>query len=101
MTDPRRAQALAWYRAGQTTYEIAIGLGVHNRTVAGWIGSDLRRTGPRGRTDVPDELIVRLRDGDRLSFGEVAEAVGMSKTGVIKRYRVATEGHQRDRERET
>ena len=74
-------------------------LGVHQMTVARWLAqvTTLRRTGPRGRTDVPDRLIVELRDVERLSFTAIAAQTQMSKTGVINRYRVATEGRRRDR----
>lgn len=98
--DSRRATALAAYGAGSTTREIAAQLGdVNPTTIARWIAQAdmLRRTGPRGRTDVPDSLIVELRDVEHLSFSAVAAEVQMSKTGVINRYRVATEGQRRDR----
>lgn len=98
-TDPRRAHALAAYRAGATGQEIAAELDVVPSTVRRWIAQAeaLRRTGPRGRTDVPDGLIVELRDVEQLSFAAVASECGMSKTGVINRYRMATEGRRRDR----
>ena len=80
--------------------EVAVAeLGVDPSTVRRWIAQvdTLRRTGPRGRTDVPDALIVELRDVERLSFAAVAGEVRMSKTGVVHRYQVATEGARRDR----
>ncbi len=97
--DPRRTHALARYARGEISYEIAASLGVHQITVARWLAqvTTLRRTGPRGRTDVPDRLIVEFRDLERLSFTAIAAQTRMSKTGVINRYRVATEGRRRDR----
>lgn len=98
--DPRRVAATAAYRAGATTREIAAQLGdVNPTTIARWVAQvdALRRTGPRGRTDVPDSLIVELRDVEHLPFAALAAEVGMSKSGVLHRYRVATEGHRRDR----
>lgn len=95
----RRASAVAAYRAGSTSYEIATRFGVNPATVRRWVEQveTLRRTGPRGRADVPSSLIVELRDVEQLSWSAVAAEVGMSKTGVITRYRIATEGARRDR----
>jgi hypothetical protein len=60
-------------------------LGIHPRTVERHAAS-ARRRGPRGRTDVDDDLIVRLRDGARLIFDEIAGLVGMSRSPVRRRY---------------
>lgn len=95
MTFDRPALARVAYRAGATTREIADGMAVSPTTVARWVG-ELRRTGPRGYTGVPDSRIVVLRESG-LSFAEVGRRVGMSKTGVQHRYRIATEGARRDR----
>jgi transposase-like protein len=97
--DPRRDHAITAYRGGATGHEIAAQLDVDPSTVRRWIAQEqaLRRTGPRGRVDVPDELIVELRDVEQLSYATIAGEVGMSKTGVLTRYRVATEGQRRDR----
>jgi transposase-like protein len=94
-----RTAVITAYLAGATTREIATQLGVSATTVARWIAQAdvLRRTGPRGRVDIPDNLIVELRDVEQLSFSAIATEVRMSKTGVINRYRVATEGKRRDR----
>lgn len=77
------AKAAAAYRVGSTSREIAAQLGVDASTVRRWVArvETLRRTGPRGRVDVSTELIVELRDAERLSFGDIATAVGMSKSG--------------------
>lgn len=98
-SDPRRATAIAAYRAGETSYEIAARLDVDPSTVRRWVEQveTLRRTGPRGRREVPSALIVELRDVERMSFGAIATDVGMSKSGVMTRYRLATEGGRRDR----
>ncbi|MGH9288441.1 MAG: helix-turn-helix domain-containing protein [Acidimicrobiales bacterium] len=97
--DPRRGKALAAYRAGATGTEIAAQLAVCPSTVRRWIAQEqtLRRTGPRGRTDVPDALIIELRDVDQLPYAAIAAVTRMSKTGVINRYQAFTEGRRRDR----
>lgn len=38
------------------------------------------------RSDVPDELVLRLRDEEQLSWYAIARRVGMSDTGVHQRY---------------
>lgn len=81
------------YRAGATLREVAAERGVHESTVRGWLRAEAvaaRRLGPRGRLDVADGLILGLRDVDGLSWQDVADAVGMSKSGVRSRYAVAT-----------
>lgn len=96
-TFDRPAIARAAYAAGATTREIADSLGVSPTMVSRWVGPDaLRRTGPRGRADVRDARIVELRDAG-MSFAEIGRRVGMSKSGVTHRYRIATEGARRDR----
>jgi transposase-like protein len=97
--DSRRAAAIAAYRAGATTREIAAQCDVHPVTIGRWVAQvdALRRTGPRGRLDVADSLIVELHDVEHLSFAATAAEVKMSKSGVINRYRTATEGKRRDR----
>ena len=39
--------------------------------------------------DVDTALIVRLRDQDGLTFGQIAKQVGMSVPGATSRYRCA------------
>jgi transcriptional regulator GlxA family with amidase domain len=96
-TDSRRVQeARRLYQAGMTAPELGRHFGVHERTVRGWLGEQLRRSGPRGRTDVADAKILALRDepaatgGKPLSFAEIALRVGMSATGVRMRYYALT-----------
>ncbi|MGH3527963.1 MAG: helix-turn-helix domain-containing protein [Pseudonocardiaceae bacterium] len=95
----RRGRAIAAYRTGATGPEIAAVLGVDPSTVRRWVHQldAARRTGPRGRTGVPTNRIITLRDVEGLSFADIAAAVRMTKSGVIHRYRIATEGHRRDR----
>lgn len=80
---PNSQRTARRYAAGETLREIAEPLGVWNKTL--WLAIRdqvaLRRRGPRGRTAVETRVIVELRDDDRLSFREIADAVGMSKTG--------------------
>lgn len=89
----RAARAVALYSSGQTTREIAAALEADPRTIARWVGEDVRRRGPRGRTDVRDQRILDLRDrsattegGQPVSFAEIGRVVGMSTTGVRLRY---------------
>ncbi|MGH3608050.1 MAG: hypothetical protein ACRDRD_08185 [Pseudonocardiaceae bacterium] len=60
---------------------IAADLGVHPSTVWCWVHQldAARRTGPRGRTGVPTNRIVTLRDVEGLSFADIAAAVRMTK----------------------
>ena len=99
--DSRRVcEARRLYAAGMTARELAAHFGVHERTVRVWLGEQVRRTGPRGRTDIADEKILALRDesaaegGRPLSFAEIGRQLGMSKTGVRMRYYALT-GRQR------
>ncbi|MGH3846639.1 MAG: helix-turn-helix domain-containing protein, partial [Pseudonocardiaceae bacterium] len=83
--DTRRGRAIAAYRTGATGREIAADLGVHPSTVWCWVHrlDAARRTGPRGRTGVPTNRIITLRDVEGLSFADIAAAVRMTKSGVI------------------
>lgn len=83
------AEAARLYRSGLTSRDIAAQLGVDSTTVIRWMDPHLtRRRGPRGRADVIDEQIVTLVDRG-MRFDDVADAVGMSRTGVRKRYYAA------------
>lgn len=84
-----RAAVLEQYRAGRGSDELADEYSVDRRTVQRWAAQAdvLRGRGPRGRADVPTELIVELREVDELSFARVAAEVGMSVSGVKGRYR--------------
>jgi len=64
--------------------EIAERVGIrHSKEVWRSIAArvERRRRGPRGRTDVPTELILELIDVEGLSFQETADEVGMSRSG--------------------
>jgi hypothetical protein len=85
----RRRRAIALYQKNMTTREIGDTLRVNPKTVWRWLaGMDVarRRRGPRGRTDVPDELIRELIEDFGLSYAEAGEEVGMSKSGVMQRW---------------
>lgn len=96
MTGRDKARAVRLYRSGHTLREIAERLGVDQRTIwrvlQGRVES--RRVGPRGRTDVTDAEIVESREVDQLSWSEIAEQTGMSRTGVRTRYLMATSGQR-------
>ena len=84
------AAALDRYREGATGHEIAAELGVSPSTARRWIaqqGETLRRTGSRGRIDIPTALIVELHDMKEMSFAAIAEKVGMTKDGAAGRYK--------------
>jgi hypothetical protein len=53
--------------------------------------------GPRGRADVSAERIRRLHEEEHMSFAQVGELVGMSKTGVRMRYYALTGRERPDR----
>jgi hypothetical protein len=89
ISDHRVASA---YQAGATTREIAAEHGVHEATIRQWLAREAiarRRTGPRGRLDVTDELILELREVG-LSYREIALDVGMSKSGARQRWLAAS-----------
>ena len=86
----RAAEAARLHRLGLDTRAIGAQLGADPRTVARWLGDEIRRRGPRGRVDVQDARILQLRDQDGLSFEEIGRRVRMSKTGVRMRYYALT-----------
>lgn len=88
--ESRVAEAARLHRLGLDTRAIGAQLGADPRTVARWLGDEVRRRGPRGRVDVHDARILEMRDRDGLSFGEIARRVKMSKTGARMRYYALT-----------
>lgn len=103
------SRAAELYAGGCTAREIAGALGVTEGTVRRWLAGALRRPGRRPRASAEDDaLILELRsvgpDPERealglpprkpMSFAEIGQAVGMSKTGVRMRYYQLT-GRQR------
>lgn len=82
--ESRAAEAVRLYRLGLDTRAVAAQLGADPRTVARWVGDEVRRRGSRGRLDVRDQRIADLR-AEGLSFEKIARRVHMSKTGVRKR----------------
>jgi DNA-directed RNA polymerase specialized sigma24 family protein len=80
-------KAAVLYVAGRTLRELAIELGSDAKTIRQWLvraGIQRRRTGPRGRTDVPTDLLVRMREED-FTLAEIARFCSMSRTGVRRR----------------
>jgi uncharacterized protein YjcR len=82
------ARAVQLYLDGATTRDIGQQLGVDPRTVRRWIAGQvpLRRRGPRGRTDVTDDVVRDLREAQQASYAQIADQVGMSKQGAMQRY---------------
>ena len=82
----RAAEAARLYATGLDTRQIGEQLGADPRTVARWVGDEVRRRGPRGRTDVSDKTVWQLRYGaEKLGFDAIAKRTGLSKTAVRKR----------------
>ena len=71
---------------GLPTPVIAAQAGKSPRTAQRWLADAPRRPGPPPRADVPDALILGLRDEDRLSWAQIAERTGLSRTGARMRY---------------
>ena len=96
MTPQQVARAARAYRSGRTLREIAAQHGVDSKALWSAIRGrvDIRRRGPRGRTDVTDAQILELRDELGLSWRELAQQVEMSPTGVRARYLMATTGQR-------
>lgn len=94
------ARAVKLHEQGYTLREIAEELG-YKRNSDGYVLRHIRdqvqprRTGPRGRVDVSDEQVLELRDELQLSFGQMAQELGMSKSGAKIRYYNA-KGWRRD-----
>jgi transposase-like protein len=88
VTPKTRRDAIRAYRKGATVREVAAEHGVHEHTIRRWLAADdveRRRGGPRGRTDVTDAEIVEGRAAG-MTWLEIADSVGMSKTGVRMRW---------------
>lgn len=92
-TPQQQEQAARAYQAGRTLREIAADLGVDNTTVRRWLSAEgvtTRRRGQRGRAEALTSRIVDLRD-QGWSWVDIAAEVGMSQTGIRKRYAQATD----------
>ncbi len=95
MTGHERDQVADLYGAGLSTREVAARLGVEATSVRRWLREaeqSVRRPGPRGRTDIDTAALLTMRAAG-LSWAELADASGMSRTGV--RRRVLTAAGQR------
>jgi len=91
--DPgRAAEAARLYLSGMSAREAGAAVGADSTTVLRWLweaGIKTRRTGPRGRSDVPDGVITRMRERQGLSFAEIGRRTGMSRRGASQRYQAA------------
>ena len=84
-------RAIELYAQGWSTRQIGAELGRDHSRIARWLrrsGVQMRPQAPRPM-NVDTALIVRLRDQDGLTFGQIAEQVGMSVPGATSRYRRA------------
>ena len=82
----RAAEAVRLYSSGLTCRQVARKLLADPRSVAGWVGDDLRKRGTRPRTDVTDAQVWELRYGEeKCSYEEIARRTTLSKTAVRKR----------------
>jgi hypothetical protein len=86
-----RAEAARLYQAGMLPGNVIseLGLAVHPSTVVRWAGG-AARPGPRGRTDLDNGEIARLRDTERLTWAEISRRVSASRTAVRSHYALAT-----------
>jgi len=96
VAERERDQVVSLYAAGLTTREVAARLDVEATTVRRWLREAdqmVRRSGPRGRTDVDTLTLMSMRAAG-LSWQEMARASGMSRTGVRLRVLTAESGHR-------
>lgn len=82
--------ARLYVEEGLTRDEVALALHVSGPTVSRWLADVMRPRGARKRADVPDDLVVELREQTQLSYQQMADETGMSKTGVRLRYGALT-----------
>jgi transcriptional regulator with XRE-family HTH domain len=78
-------QARQLYATGAHAREIGEKLGVHATTVQRWLAGSMRPAGTP-RAPAADEEIARLREVEGLSFAEIGQRVGMTRSGAGKRY---------------
>ena len=92
--ETKAAKARALIQDGSSVRAAADVLSVHPSTVQRWTSDISRPPGRPKQAGTPDDVVVRLKDQDGLSFEEIARRTGMSKTGVRTRYYAVT-GRQR------
>ncbi len=93
--ESRVAEAIRLYESGKTTRAVAAEIGVDSTTVSRWVRHIARRTGPPRRPDVSDERLWRMRYEEKLTYDQIAAAVGMTRTPVRKRLaRMAREKYE-------
>jgi DNA-directed RNA polymerase specialized sigma24 family protein len=90
LTDEERQEILLRYDLGLSTEQLAERFGVHPETIRRLLPVR-RQRGPRlgpsvRRSDVRDDVVVRLRDVDGLSWAQLGAAVGMTWSGARNRY---------------
>ena len=91
----RIAEAIALYESGKTTREVAAEMGIDQTKASRWVRPVARRKGPPRRADVPDERLWRMRYEEKLTYDQIAAAVGMARTPVRKRLaRMARENYE-------
>lgn len=86
LTDVEEAEVVARYRAGASSLKLSRRFSVHHSTILDVLareGVDRRPTQEAAPVDT--DVIVRLRE-DGLSWEKIAGRVGMSPSGVRKRY---------------
>ena len=94
MTLPTPKRLAREYERGASYRALAAKYGSSEKTIRRHLGdlAQPRSTGPR-RMPVDDAEIVRLRD-QGMSWSQLGRQVGMSYTGVRKRYAIATTGER-------
>lgn len=85
-----RAAAVRLYQAGHLPRDVIseLSLTVHPTSVVRWAGG-APRTGPRGRTDLDNREIARLRDTERLTWTEISRRMVASRTAIRNHYALA------------
>jgi transposase len=77
----------AMYKSGLRTVEIAAQLGIHQATIARWIGMPPSPPGRRPAAPRPtDALIQQLVEQKGMTFESIGKAVGLSPSGAWRRY---------------
>jgi hypothetical protein len=101
--DPQMArwhEAARLYKVKRSLRAVAAEMGVDESAVRGYLTNIQVPRARRGRPkkDVPDELIVCMRECRNWSWSKIAEKTGLGRTTVVSRYSIARNGHRTGRD---